>query len=164
MGKQTYVACMVDGDGNVCDFYRYDCKKHSTVENSIRKAMSDENMGLMSIFRKDWILKDVVACEVFRSPDGIHKEQKPVRRFSMDWAEDMRLKSYYRKTNPDDPEGYRINEDSTFGGLLDVINRQGDVYGYIGVSDSLIRETLFNRLAKIMGVDYGEVYSRWLGN
>ena len=110
------------------------------------------------------MLKDVVACEIYKTPDGFHKDAAPVSRFAMDWAEDMRLKNYYRKTHPDDPEGYRIKEDSTFGGLLEAIEKHEDVYEYIGVGDSIIRESLFNRLAIVLGVDYGVIYHKWLGN
>jgi len=38
----------------------------------------------------------------------------------------------------------------------------GDVYRYIGVSDSIIRERLFERLAVELEVSYEYVYNLWL--
>ena len=38
----------------------------------------------------------------------------------------------------------------------------GDIYDYIGVGDSLIRERLFTRLSKMLGLDYDHIYEMWL--
>jgi hypothetical protein len=38
----------------------------------------------------------------------------------------------------------------------------GDVYRYIGVADSVIRERLFERLAEELEVSYDYVYNLWL--
>ena len=84
--RQTFVAKLVDKDGNMKDFYRFSCKKAGTVEKKIRAAMSAENTGLESLFRTFWKRDGVVACEIRATPDGVNEEEKPVLRFSMDWA------------------------------------------------------------------------------
>jgi hypothetical protein len=61
-----------------------------------------------------------------------------------------------------DELGVEINEKSTFNGLYKVLDNKGDVYHYIGVSDSLVRERVFEKLADIMGVKYDEIYQKWL--
>ena len=63
---------------------------------------------------------------------------------------------------PSDDLGVEINENATFDGLFRVLDTYGDVYEYIGVGDSLIRERLFERLSEIMGVSYNEVYDQWM--
>jgi len=84
--QQTYIAALVDETGRMRDFYRFSCKKASTVEKRIRQAMSAENTGLNSIYRWSWMQEGVVACEISATPDGYHKEGKPVIRFAMDWV------------------------------------------------------------------------------
>jgi hypothetical protein len=37
-----------------------------------------------------------------------------------------------------------------------------DVYKYIGIADSIIRERIFEKLANEMGIDYNEIYNQWL--
>jgi hypothetical protein len=39
-----------------------------------------------------------------------------------------------------------------------------DIYGYIGVGDSIVRERVFDALEKICGVPYEESYEMWLNN
>jgi hypothetical protein len=68
------------------------------------------------------------------------------------------IKQYYTTTFPDEL-GLEINPNATFLGLIGNI---GDVYEYIGVVDSLIRERLFERVAEIMECTYDEVYYLWL--
>lgn len=71
------------------------------------------------------------------------------------------LRSYYTGKFADDCGEY-IDPAATFEGLFETLDNYRDVYGYIGVGDSLIRERLFKRLAEIMGVGYDEVYEQWL--
>jgi len=58
--------------------------------------------------------------------------------------------------------GKDINKNVTFAGLLNQLIVGGDVYKYIGVSDSLIRERCFERLAEELEVSYDYVYNLWL--
>lgn len=74
----------------------------------------------------------------------------------------MNIRNYYVSTFPTDELGIEINPNATFEGLFRELDNYGDVYEYIGVGDSLVRERVFEKLAEIMGVTYDEVYSQWL--
>ena len=74
----------------------------------------------------------------------------------------MKIREYYLERFPADELGIEINDNVTFDGLFRVLDNYGDVYHYIGVSDSLVRERCFEKLAEIMGVNYNEIYNQWL--
>lgn len=74
----------------------------------------------------------------------------------------MSIKEYYMAAFPTDELGAEINPNATFKGLDFTLGEYGDVYEYIGVGDSLIRERCFEKLAEIMGVEYDVIYSKWL--
>lgn len=74
----------------------------------------------------------------------------------------MNIREWYLEAFPTDDLGLEINESATFEGLSDVLTNCEDVYGYIGVGDSLIRERLFWRLSEITEVDYDVIYRQWL--
>lgn len=74
----------------------------------------------------------------------------------------MKIREFYLEAFPTDELGIEINPKATFEGLFRVLDNYGDVYEYIGVGDSLIRERVFEKLSEIMGVTYDEVYSQWL--
>ena len=75
---------------------------------------------------------------------------------------DMKLKEFYLENYPSDELGIELNETPTFAGLLNQLIVNGDVYRYIGVGDSIIRERLFEGLAKELEVSYDYVYNLWL--
>ena len=72
------------------------------------------------------------------------------------------IKTYYLATFPTDELGLEINEDATFEGLFETLDRYRDVYDYIGVLDSIVRERIFERLCEIMGCEYYVVYDQWM--
>ena len=74
----------------------------------------------------------------------------------------MNIRNYYVSKFPTDELGIEINSKATFAGLFETLDRYRDVYEYIGVADSLVRERCFEKLAEIMGVDYNEIYDQWL--
>jgi hypothetical protein len=74
----------------------------------------------------------------------------------------MTIKEFYLENYPTDELGLELNETPTFAGLLNQLIVSEDIYRYIGVSDSLIRERLFERLAKELGTTYDYVYNLWL--
>ncbi len=74
----------------------------------------------------------------------------------------MTIREYYLETYPTDDLGLELNPTPTFAGLLNQLIVGGDVYRYIGVGDSLIRERLFERLAEELNVKYDYVYNLWL--
>ena len=75
----------------------------------------------------------------------------------------MNIKEFYLNTYPTDELGVELIETTTFVGLLDVLhNNTKDVYDYIGVGDSIVRERVFGRLAEILEMPYDYVYNLWL--
>ena len=72
------------------------------------------------------------------------------------------IKEYYVENFPTDDLGLELNETPTFPGLLNKLIVGEDVYRYIGVTDSVIRERLFEKLAETLNVKYGYVYNLWL--
>jgi hypothetical protein len=48
--------------------------------------------------------------------------------------------------------------------LVRVLNNYEDVYEYIGVSDSLIRERVFWNLSEITTTEYNVIYDLWLAS
>ena len=74
----------------------------------------------------------------------------------------MTIREYYLETYPTDDLGLDLNLTPTFAGLLNQLIVGGDVYRYIGVGDSIIRERLFERLAEELNVKYDYVYNLWL--
>jgi hypothetical protein len=77
---------------------------------------------------------------------------------------DMNIREFYVKNYPTDDLGIGINPKATFAGLLNQLIVGGDVYEYIYVYDSIIRERLFERLAEELEVSYEYVYKLWLNN
>lgn len=74
----------------------------------------------------------------------------------------MKLKTYYLEQYHDDDLGIEIDADATFDGLFETLDRCRDVYEYIGIADSVIRERLFEKLAEIIDMPYDYVYYQWL--
>jgi hypothetical protein len=74
----------------------------------------------------------------------------------------MTIREFYVAKYPSDDLGLELNETPTFAGLLNQLIVGGDVYQYIGVGDSIIRERLFERLAEELEVSYDYVYNLWL--
>ena len=74
----------------------------------------------------------------------------------------MNIREFYVKNYPTDELGLELNETPTFAGLLNQLIVGGDVYRYIGVTDSVIRERLFEKLAETLNVKYDYVYNLWL--
>jgi hypothetical protein len=72
------------------------------------------------------------------------------------------IKEFYLSNYPTDELGNEIHTKATFIGLFEVLDTYKDVYEYIGVYDSIIRERIFEKLANEMGVNYNEIYNQWL--
>ena len=72
------------------------------------------------------------------------------------------IRKYYVEAYPKDDMGADINPKATFKGLLKTLEDKKNVYTYLDVSDSLIRERVFGELSEIMGVKYSKIYNMWL--
>ena len=76
----------------------------------------------------------------------------------------MTIREFYVAKYPTDDMGDGINPTATFAGLLNQLIVGGDVYEYLYVYDSIIRERLFEGLAEELNVKYEYVYNLWLNN
>ena len=74
----------------------------------------------------------------------------------------MNIREFYVNNYPTDDLGMGINPKATFAGLLNQLIVGGDVYEYLYVYDSIVRERLFERLAEELEVSYEYVYKLWL--
>lgn len=76
--------------------------------------------------------------------------------------EDVRISRFYLEEYPDDTYIQSdFNQDATMLGLMLVLDAGKDVYTYIGIYDSVVRERCFGKLAELLGVSYMEVYNKW---
>jgi hypothetical protein len=75
---------------------------------------------------------------------------------------DMNIREFYLATYPTDELGVELNETPTFAGLLNKLITNADIYHYIGVGDSIVRERLFEKLAEELEVSYDYVYNLWI--
>ena len=74
----------------------------------------------------------------------------------------MTIKDFYLNEYPTDKLGTELNQKATFAGLVAVLFGNMDVYDYIGVGDSVVRERLFAELANQLETSYDYVYNLWL--
>ena len=74
----------------------------------------------------------------------------------------MKIREFYVKNYPTDDLGDGINPKATFAGLLNQLFVGNDVYEYLYVYDSIIRERLFQQLAEELGLGYEYVYKLWI--
>ena len=74
-------------------------------------------------------------------------------------AKDMNIKDWYTKEYPTDELGQLLNPLTTFEEIYEELPL---AYELLGVSDSLVRERVFNKLAEVMQVSYDDVYDKWL--
>lgn len=70
------------------------------------------------------------------------------------------IKKWYVKAYPTDSLGPNLV--GNFAGALETMAKGGDIYEYMAVGDSLVREHLFARLAEMLGLDYDHIYYLWL--
>lgn len=74
----------------------------------------------------------------------------------------MNVREWYQRTFSTDELGLCIDKDATFMGLYDALCEGRDVYEYLDVPDSVVRERVFRQLAAMMGREYDYVYEWWL--
>ena len=75
---------------------------------------------------------------------------------------DGKIKEWYTKNYPTDDLGEEMNDTNTFEDLWNALNKGDNVYAVIGEQDSVLRERLFEHLAKLKGVKYQFIYHKWL--
>lgn len=79
----------------------------------------------------------------------------------METNENTVVKLWYCDTYADDECGAELNY-FTFYDVFIALDTRKNVYNLFGVNDSIVRERVFEELAKIMQVDYDYIYSQWL--
>lgn len=75
------------------------------------------------------------------------------------------VKKFYIKKYPSDELGLEIRDHITFEDVYNKIKEGGgeEIYDFIGVWDSLVRERIFGELSDRLGVDYDTIYDLWAG-
>jgi hypothetical protein len=76
----------------------------------------------------------------------------------------MTIKEFYLDNYPSDELGKEINENASFVGLLWMLHSKRDVYDFLAVHDSVVRERVFEELSKQLRLSYTTIYELWLNN
>jgi hypothetical protein len=74
----------------------------------------------------------------------------------------MTIKEFYLENYPSDEVGNEINENASFVGLLWMLHSKRDVYPFLGITDSVVRERVFEELSKQLRLSYTTIYEMWL--
>lgn len=155
-------------------------KQESKSADELDKYIKDVKSLLKSKYGMDFNDKDTCRLNVgwLEKLDAMFYQGKPVEDGAKEVAAfcgynkneskqseangpfDAPIKDWYMGAYKDDDLGDRLN--GTFKGALQTLLRGDDIYDYIGVGDSLIRERLFSKLAEMLDVDYDEIYNVWL--
>jgi hypothetical protein len=72
----------------------------------------------------------------------------------------MKIKDWYMTTYSEDPEGSNIDPNASFEEMDHYEVR--NIYDYLGVYDSIIRERVFEKLASLLNYKYSEIYDIWI--
>lgn len=75
---------------------------------------------------------------------------------------DNTIRDWYIKTYPTDELGREIDESVTFDDVFAGLKNHEDFYEMVGVYDSIVRERIFNELAKSKNISYDKIYKLWL--
>jgi hypothetical protein len=76
----------------------------------------------------------------------------------------MNIREFYVNKYPTDELGPKLNPDATLRGLFICLIDGMDMYEYIGVGDSIVRERLFEKIAEEWNISYDFVYGLWCNN
>ena len=155
-------------------------KQESMSADELDKYIKDVKSLLKSKYGMDFNDKDTCRLNVgwLEKLDAMFYQGKPVEDGAKEVAafcgynkneskqseangpSDAPIKDWYMGAYKEDDLGDRLN--GTFKGAIQTLLRGDDIYDYIGVGDSLIRERLFSKLAEMLDVDYDEIYNVWL--
>lgn len=125
------------------------------------KKLNEEN--------KDELDDDVDIREYNKSKRKLKKElENQMKSYlkeltdSLPVDENSKIRDWYLEAYPKDDMGEDIKPNITFYGLYDCLNNKKEVYAFLGVEDSVIRERCFEKLSEILHVDYDYIYKKWL--
>ena len=82
-------------------------------------------------------------------------------------VEDLRatnVREWYMSNYPTDDLGPKIRADISMWDVVGLLNAGlgHRIYDFLHVGDSIVRERIFGRIAKLVGCDYDDVYYTWL--
>ena len=77
-------------------------------------------------------------------------------------SQETNIKKWYAEKFPNDEEGEYLKDDTTFYDLFYAMDNYKCPYQFAGISDSVVRERIFEKLAEIIQVDYDYIYDQWL--
>lgn len=72
------------------------------------------------------------------------------------------VKDWYIDKYTTDELGDEITDGLTFDDVYSALKRGDEIYGVIGVNDSIVRERIFHELSRRRNVDYDVIYDMWL--
>lgn len=75
-----------------------------------------------------------------------------------------KIKIWYTDKFKADPLGKEISDNVTFDELYSDLKAGKNIYKTIGVYDSIVRERLFNELAKRHSVEYDTIFNMWMNS
>lgn len=74
-----------------------------------------------------------------------------------------KLYDFYSEAFPTDKDGLKdLNRNATFQDAFECLQTGFNFYAFLGVSDSIVRERIFDALATLMGCSYDHIYYQWL--
>ena len=77
-------------------------------------------------------------------------------------AKETFIKEWYIKEYPTDELGQNLTDNVNFYDLIKTLENCEDMYEFVGESDSIIRERLFEKLSEILECSYDEIYFQYL--
>lgn len=75
---------------------------------------------------------------------------------------EMTIKQWYKTKYPTDTEGEYIKKGVTFGYVWEALVNGNFIYGVLGEVDSVVRERVFEEIAKQKGISYDTIYNLWI--
>lgn len=111
-------------------------------------------------------LREFIQSEIKSQLDeSILSEKKPSKIVwdtkKISAAKRINVRKWYMKTYPTDELGGEIDKRNTLWDIYTYLSQGGDAYDVIGVADSVVRERVFEKLSKVLGVDYDTIYDMW---
>ena len=127
-----------------------------SLEEDLSKIQEEQTMKLVKLLGKGLITKQEFEQRLY----GIIDEGSKLVRAPM--FKNIKIKDFYTDNYPEDDLGEEINDTVTVDDVVDTLNNGGDLYKLVGVTDSVVRERLFEFIADICNTKYDNVYKKWL--
>lgn len=73
--KQTFIAYLIDKNGNMTSFERFACKRPETVKKHMLQLMKNDLYRVCN--------KKAIKIEIYATPDGYNKETTPAATLTL---------------------------------------------------------------------------------